>query len=752
MTGYSVSLLDPPEDAHIEQQAEPEKVANIADQAACGEVEHSGKHDTEGLSDISESPDQHFASDVIVEALHPHMLSEVEHTKDADTTTASQLFATKLKALKADGRELAKLHREAQQSAASRLPRIGSLVDAEEDLLDALGNLCTLSPLLLVDGAQGVGKSSFINAMLSGADDYSSSSASSPLPVGRPGSRRSRPIIVRPPLTKLSVGRRFLEGKPSLGENAEASMQLLTDEQWIARFGGSPAIQVSRPACIEGAQEPPSGLNDSVSPLQTEHNVQERSTGTVDEDDAPLILEDARCPLALGTSLWLAEVDVDDGSAKSNWVSDCGDVVCVVRVAGGGALSVADEERVRRHVDAGRSVFLIVNQCDVELDPPVPSLPEVEVLVRNGLSDILSDPQASFRFTVRAVSILRACRHTRPLQSIDDAVEAEAAPQGHWADTWRSCCAEIHNFAANAEDRRLSEARQHLKEAREAFVHWCSTGAKVVVAANHRFQEDADTVRRARDLITRNIDAAYLAHVFTSVLVGKFDEMCSDLMKLPAPDLGSTWGRNSTKGVMEGYLKNELEARLRKAMVESLEEVTAEMAKQELPALEEIRRVAQRGTDVPWDAEVRKLELDLRPDQLHHFAMHFFGSVAVGVLSGLGAAVLEMFLAELVLGPVGVVVGIATFIAIGAQSSDWPKVREAFVKQVRSRHLELVLKARAQLDFPGLCERRKRRILERMDIVLQRLLAEVASLSESASEFAQCALVLQTSSRWKVPC
>merc|ERR1711879_290667 len=97
---------------------------------------------------------------------------------------------------------------------------------------------------------------------------------------------------------------------------------------------------------------------------------------------------------------------------------------------------------------------------------------------------------------------------------------------------------------------------------------------------------------------------------------------------------------------------------------------------------------------------------------------------------------------ELTLGPVGVVAGIATFVAIGVQNADWPTVREGFVAQIRRRHVELVAKAREGLDFPGLCERRKRKLLEKMDIVLGKLLGEVTALTSAASEFAQCALAI----------
>ncbi|CAE8689860.1 unnamed protein product, partial [Polarella glacialis] len=261
---------------------------------------------------------------------------------------------------------------------------------------------------------------------------------------------------------------------------------------------------------------------------------------------------------------------------------------------------------------------------------------------------------------------------------------------------------------------------------------------------------DAEDVRLARDLITRNIDAAYLAHVFSSVLLGKFGSLCTELSQSSPPDLGSRWGRHATRTAYEECLRERLEESLRMAMTESLKEVTAEMAKQELPSLREIQRVARRGTSLPWDAEVRELEVDLCPDQLQHFAMHFFGSVSVGVLSGIGALALEALLGELALGPVGLIAGVATFVAIGVQTADWPSVRKDFVQQVRSKQLELVEKARLQLDFPGLCERRKRRILERMDVILQRLLSEVAELSSASGEFARCALELHRQARSRV--
>merc|ERR1740121_2719968 len=78
-------------------------------------------------------------------------------------------FAERLHALKLEGKELAKLYRQACERAIGKLPKIGSLVDAEEELLEALTTLRGLSPLLLLDGAEGAGKSSLINALLASA-------------------------------------------------------------------------------------------------------------------------------------------------------------------------------------------------------------------------------------------------------------------------------------------------------------------------------------------------------------------------------------------------------------------------------------------------------------------------------------------------------------------------------------------------------------------------------------------------------
>jgi len=304
-------------------------------------------------------------------------------------------------------------------------------------------------------------------------------------------------------------------------------------------------------------------------------------------------------------------------------------------------------------------------------------------------------------------------------------------------------------------EQRLAQAREHLDDAKDIFVNWCAQGTKVVSAASARFKQDAEDVRLARDLITRNLDGAYLAHVFSSVLIGHFDALCARLAAARAPDLGSSWGRHSTKRVMEEYLQKELEDGLREAMRLSLEEVTAEMARQERPALLEIQRVARRGgQDVPWDAEVQELELALSTDGLQDFALQFFGGLGVGVITGLGAGAVELLLGELALGPVGLVAGVATFVALGVQTADWRMVREEFVKSVRSRQLQLVAKAKDQLNFPGLCERRRRRVLERMDVVLKGLLSEVAALSDVSSGFAHCALVLQrrrTTSACKSP-
>lgn len=637
-------------------------------------------------------------------------------------------LAERLHALKLEGKELAKLYRQACERAIGKLPKIGSLVDAEEELLEALTTLRGLSPLLLLDGAEGAGKSSLINALLASAGGDEADVGEAPhvgevlqedcavrvppsLPIGRPGGRAGRPLIVRALSSAADAAgtRRFLEGRPSLhrASGSELGLRVLAEDEWQA-------------GCLSSSAAPVCGEGDQTSAGSAD------SGADVAGDRLPLILEDARAARAWCSGMWLAEVNLSDcGSANSRWVSGCADVVCLVRAATGG-IGAQDEQRIREHLLADRRVLVVVSACTEQAD-----------------GDIKAE-------VVEAVQGIRERLHTEFGDEDLVGMHIVAVPSGKVADSaasmrsrWRECASGFRDFAVASEARRLACASEQLGDAREAFVSWCSKGTKVVVAASAQFQQEADEVRLARDLITQNIDAAYLAHVFSSILIGKFASLCSRLAEAPAPDLGGRWGRHATRQVMERSLRELLEEGLRVAMRESLEEVTTELAKQELPSVEKIQRIAQRNTKMPWDAEVRRLEVELNPDELQHFAMHFFGSLSVGVLSGIGAVALEVLLGELALGPVGVIAGVATFVAIGAQNADWPSVRKDFIRKARSQHVELVYQARDQLNLPGLCERRKRRILEQMDLILRRLFAEVASLAVVASEFAQFALQLQ---------
>lgn len=469
-------------------------------------------------------------------------------------------------------------------------------------------------------------------------------------------------------------------------------------------------------------------------------------------ESLPVILEEPLASNAWGNDVWLAKVDMEAVSAlRSRWIDNCSDAVCVISGSDGASTSInpAEMQRVANHVEAGRQVFILVWQRKVVKSVVVDD-------VANS-ADACSSPDSEF--TMRAIaenSKESEARVRRELARVVDGCAFQVCVMPHpkrkccveWDVAWERCRDGLKAFCAEAITRREVQAKAHVVAARDAFVDWCSKGTKVVIAASEAFRKDAADLRLARDLITRNIDAAYLAHVFSSLLVGKYDKLCTKLGKLRAPDLAGQWGRHATRRVMEDHLKERLELGLRQAMREALEEVTSEMAKQELPALQEIQRVAQRGgANVPWDAQVRRLACDLQPDELQHFALHFFGSLSLGVLSGLGAAALEVLLGELALGPVGLVVGVATFVAIGVQTADWPSVRTEFLRLVRTKQLDLVEKAKLQLDFPGLCERRKRRILEQMDVILHCLLNEVSSLAEAASEFARCGLALQRTQR-----
>ena len=157
---------------------------------------------------------------------------------------------------------------EAKTQAAKHLPELGSMLDAEEEFEEALGTLRTLSPLLLVDGERGAGKSCLINAWLAGqgvaevadggdagcaadlpsagpgdclvapAGPSKAARARATLPVGRPADRNGRPLVVRAPAGGRA-GRRFLEGWPSLRSvgSSEASLRELSFDEWAIRDG-----------------------------------------------------------------------------------------------------------------------------------------------------------------------------------------------------------------------------------------------------------------------------------------------------------------------------------------------------------------------------------------------------------------------------------------------------------------------------------------------------------------------------------
>ena len=173
-------------------------------------------------------------------------------------------------------------------------------------------------------------------------------------------------------------------------------------------------------------------------------------------------------------------------------------------------------------------------------DPSGVSSGEAEALLRKTFADELSG--------VRVVSALAAGQAGPSASPTDaDGGQAEApraAPSSAACEQFQPGLGE---FAAGAAELRLSCAADQLAQARCAFVQWCAQGAKVAQACSSQFRQDAEDVRLARDLITRNIDAAYLAHVFSSVLVGKFSSLCAVLAAAPPPDLGGKWGRHATR-------------------------------------------------------------------------------------------------------------------------------------------------------------------------------------------------------------
>merc|ERR1719271_2357818 len=178
------------------------------------------------------------------------------------------------------------------------------------------------------------------------------------------------------------------------------------------------------------------------------------------------------------------------------------------------------------------------------------------------------------------------------------------------------------------------------------------------------------------------------------------------------------------------------------AMNHSLAAVVESIGQEEAPIFDEIRSIGQRPAAVDWEANVEKLQTSLGTNGLKTFANQFFGSVGVGLGAGIAAGAAEVLVGELVLGPVGLVAGLATFVAVGVKPADWNEVKGNVLRAAEGRELELVTNAREALNFPALVERRKRRILELIDALLQALAEEQAQLTSVSNEFAACALGL----------
>lgn len=619
----------------------------------------------------------------------------------------------RLKLLKQEGKDLASLHREAWSRAARHLPNLGSLQEAEEDMTEALTLLKSVSPLLLLDGTSGAGKSSLAETLLWGVQAQPLAGIEQAAATAR---RLGFPLIIRSPPSAASAN--------SIADCAEQ----------VRAFNSYSTAATTQSVDL---------ANDSLESLEAQGS----------SPHVPAVLEDSRASRAWGSDLWLTELDCEeDISQQSQWVQSCADVICVVRASSEGLLGPASVKRVMSHLEQGRRLLVIANITVATEDASEEDLSKLDLKalgerVRQQLSSNQEEIQV---YATCLFQVLRAtsCGQSNCERVGDTGCDGEGSKKDEDAAyryvPGQEVLAEaIRVFAEVTANMKNETSDGHLTDSRDAFVRWCSKGAKIVKAASIQFQVDAEDVRSARDLIKENIDAAYLEHVFSSVLVGKFSALCGRLAKAHPPEMGDAWGRNATRQIMEQSLNRQLEEGLRIAMQESLGEVTMEMARQEQPSVERIQRVARRCTSVPWDADVRRLEVDLDPDHLQHFALQFFGSLSVGVLSGIGAIALETLIGELALGPVGVIAGVATFVAIGVQTADWRSVRNSFVKKAQSRNIEMVEKARKQLDFPGLCERRKRTILELMDVVLERLTNETAMLAEAGGEFADCALSLQ---------
>ena len=108
-----------------------------------------------------------------------------------------------------------------------------------------------------------------------------------------------------------------------------------------------------------------------------------------------------------------------------------------------------------------------------------------------------------------------------------------------------------------------------------AIQRWCKRGTKVLAAISARLQEDAKGLRRARDMLTTNLDPDFLGHVFGSEMLSRFRSILNDLKDAPPPEaeLRGRWGRNDTRKIMETYLQKMLQDRMHEAMHHSLAQV-----------------------------------------------------------------------------------------------------------------------------------------------------------------------------------
>eukprot|EP00746_Dinoflagellata_sp_MGD_P090003 gnl/MRDRNA2_/MRDRNA2_35509_c0_seq1.p1 gnl/MRDRNA2_/MRDRNA2_35509_c0~~gnl/MRDRNA2_/MRDRNA2_35509_c0_seq1.p1 ORF type:complete len:766 (+),score=173.36 gnl/MRDRNA2_/MRDRNA2_35509_c0_seq1:63-2300(+) len=613
--------------------------------------------------------------------LHQHLVTKHTSSDNSSKDPQTLTLANHLIKIKTKAQNLADLYHAASESVTKKLPDLGTLADAQEDIIESLSKLQDVSTLVLVDGPAGAGKSTLLSGLLraecnnlegEGGEDLGAQCIP-PIQVGTDRVSSRRLLIIR-----AGSSQQHFEGKPSLQEfcgQEKGCLRRLSFNEWNT-------------SCSQG-----------------------QAAGS-----DPLILEHPGAS-SLCAGLWLVETDVEASGSAPSRIKNCSTAACVLPCDG--QLGDSDLERLYSHLRQGRHLIVICNTRSVKAETILPDLATVvaEIESRDKEGDIDS-------------SLLKAV-HVVCLTSISDQTPEQSS-------AWKQCHNAFREFLADAAMQRLSDARRYLDQAFTATKRWCRLGTKVVRAIVAQIEQDAADLRQARDLVKNNLDPLYLGHVFCSILVGRFDSICGSLAKLPSPDLGTHWGRRATHKIMEDFLQVELRRQLLIAVQESLEAVIEKMEEEERPAFDEINRILRRGTRITWDAEVKGLKVSLQRSELKNFAAQFFGSVSVGVLTGLAATALEALVADLVLGPVGVVAGIATFVTLGVQNSDWRTVRDSFVKQVRTRHLEVVTHSHKQLDFPGLCERRKIRLLERIDAVLHKILHEVTALTAASSEFADC--------------